>query len=292
MLTSTFVIFKLMMILSESTLIGNALRLTNMSAPLVADVRGDIDLDCRFDMGAEELYAVKWYKDDREFFRYMPKQHPKTIKFPVVGINLEMTNTNCGKDHCKVKLRGLSREHSGGAFRCEISSEAPTFRLASETHVVTVAALPKETPHIEGVNGPYTEGDVINANCMSDVADPTPILSWYINNQEVLPRHVGEMTCSDPDNRGLMARSLTLSFPVDKKHALANSVELKCIATLPGIPQPPQSTSKLVSTRSRQPEVINKQKLQSDSTSAATAAKNHVDFTIFVMLCFANYITR
>lgn len=50
-----------------------------MSAPLVADVRGDIDLDCRFDMGAEELYAVKWYKDDREFFRFVYNQFPAIV---------------------------------------------------------------------------------------------------------------------------------------------------------------------------------------------------------------------
>lgn len=40
-----------------------------MSAPLIADPRDDMNLDCHFDMGSEELYAVKWYKDDHEFFR-------------------------------------------------------------------------------------------------------------------------------------------------------------------------------------------------------------------------------
>lgn len=40
-----------------------------MSVPIVADIREEMNLDCRFDMGAEDLYAVKWYKDDQEFFR-------------------------------------------------------------------------------------------------------------------------------------------------------------------------------------------------------------------------------
>lgn len=47
----------------------NALKLTHMSVPLVADVRNEMALDCQFDMGAEDLYAVKWYKDENEFFR-------------------------------------------------------------------------------------------------------------------------------------------------------------------------------------------------------------------------------
>ncbi|GJQ73292.1 hypothetical protein Trydic_g13664 [Trypoxylus dichotomus] len=46
-----------------------ALKLTNMTTPVIADPREDMNLDCHFDMGKEELYAVKWYKDDHEFFR-------------------------------------------------------------------------------------------------------------------------------------------------------------------------------------------------------------------------------
>lgn len=45
------------------------MKLTNMTAPAIADPREDLDLDCHFDMGIEKLYAVKWYKDDQEFFR-------------------------------------------------------------------------------------------------------------------------------------------------------------------------------------------------------------------------------
>nr|CAI5855188.1 unnamed protein product [Callosobruchus analis] len=50
-----------------------------MDAPSVADPRTDTTLDCQFDMGGEELYAVKWYKDDQEFFRYV-HSHSKTIE--------------------------------------------------------------------------------------------------------------------------------------------------------------------------------------------------------------------
>lgn len=48
---------------------STGLRLTSMTAPVVADLREIMELDCHFDMGNEELYAVKWYKDDQEFFR-------------------------------------------------------------------------------------------------------------------------------------------------------------------------------------------------------------------------------
>lgn len=72
-------------------------------------------------------------------FRYMPKPKPNTMTFPVEGVNLVKEQSNCKTTHCKIKLRNLTREQSGGAYRCEISSEAPAFRLTSETHNITVA---------------------------------------------------------------------------------------------------------------------------------------------------------
>lgn len=57
------------MVVVNKLIAASGLRLTNMTAPVVADTRKDMNLDCHFDMETEELYAVKWYKDDQEFFR-------------------------------------------------------------------------------------------------------------------------------------------------------------------------------------------------------------------------------
>lgn len=69
----------------------------------------------------------------------MPRGQEKTRVFPVPGITLEPEGTNCNLHQCKIALTDLTRLYSGGAYRCEISSEAPAFKLASETHNVTVA---------------------------------------------------------------------------------------------------------------------------------------------------------
>ncbi|KAF5297625.1 hypothetical protein FQR65_LT09952 [Abscondita terminalis] len=184
----------------------SGLRLTNMTAPVVADTNHDMELNCRFDMESEELYAVKWYKDDHEFFRYMPHQQPHIMSFPVSGVHLALQGTDCDEIHCKVQLTKLTRHHSDGAYRCEVSSEAPTFRLAAETHNITVAnvlrnksksfnvnlvyfslytALPKEKPRITGLEETYNEGDIVSASCTSSPSDPAAIVTWFINNQQV-----------------------------------------------------------------------------------------------------------
>lgn len=56
----------------------DCLKLTNMSAPVVVDYKESIGLDCLFDMEGEELYAVKWYKDENEFFRWARRKKFKT----------------------------------------------------------------------------------------------------------------------------------------------------------------------------------------------------------------------
>lgn len=73
------------------------------------------------------------------YFRFMPHQQPHMVSFPVAGVHMVPESTSCGQSRCKVRLTGLTRDHSGGSYRCEVSTEAPTFRLASETHNVTVA---------------------------------------------------------------------------------------------------------------------------------------------------------
>lgn len=67
----------------------------------------------------------------------MPHHQPQT--FPVAGVHVVARAADCGEDHCSVTLSGLTREHSGGAYKCEISTEGPTFRLLSKTSNVTVA---------------------------------------------------------------------------------------------------------------------------------------------------------
>lgn len=46
-------------------------------------------------------------------------------------------------------------------------------------------ALPTEKPRIEGLAAAYVEGDILKAKCISDLADPPPILTWYINGELV-----------------------------------------------------------------------------------------------------------
>ncbi|CAG9854173.1 unnamed protein product [Phyllotreta striolata] len=227
---------------------SSAFRLTSMNVPAVADPRGNLELDCRFDMGTEELYAVKWYKDEQEFFRYMPGQDPSIMYFPVIGVSVVRRRSGCDNNYCKIELDKLSRRFSGGAFRCELSSEAPSFKLASETRNVTVAAVPKEKPKIEGLNAHYVEGDVLSANCTSDFGDPPPTLRWFVDGQSTVP--VSRPSYAERESDGLMAQSIFLNMVVT--NVSKSTLEIGCEASVPGVPFAPQLTAAVVGLMSSQ----------------------------------------
>lgn len=52
-------------------------------------------LRCKYDLGTDPLYQVKWYKGSKEFYRYTPKESPSTKSFPLVGIQIDVSPTCC-----------------------------------------------------------------------------------------------------------------------------------------------------------------------------------------------------
>ncbi|KAL1502678.1 hypothetical protein ABEB36_007791 [Hypothenemus hampei] len=165
---------------------SDCVRLTNMTVPPVQDVRSEMPLHCQFDMDNEQLYAVKWYKDDNEFFRYTPSSTSDIITtYDVEGVTVDLYRSKCDHVSCNLWLKNVKKPQTSGAYRCEVSTEAPSFFSASKTHYVTVAALPKEAPVIENLKTTYSLGDALHATCTSGLGDPKPVLKFYMNKQPV-----------------------------------------------------------------------------------------------------------
>lgn len=41
--------------------------------------------------GTESLYSVKWYKDNEEFFRYVPRMSPSIQSYKVDGVRVDVS---------------------------------------------------------------------------------------------------------------------------------------------------------------------------------------------------------
>lgn len=185
---------------------------------------GSIVLNCSYDMQNDLLYAVKWYKDDHEFFRYMPSDTTMTFRpFPVQGIQLDLS-------HCTANLVFLKdlTLNSSGTYKCEVSAEAPSFQTLRTTSDMQVLAVPKEAPRIGGLMPSYNVADIVTANCSSR-SKPAGKLAWYINGNQADAAYLDRGgTSMDPD--GLETVVLGLRFRAENKHFPGGAMRLKCEA--------------------------------------------------------------
>lgn len=48
-------------------------------------------LECDYDLEDDTLYSVKWYRDNEEFYRYLPKYDPPKQAYKLEGIKVEVS---------------------------------------------------------------------------------------------------------------------------------------------------------------------------------------------------------
>ena len=50
-----------------------------------------MELRCDYEPGNSSIYSVKWFKDDEEFYRYVPRDTPPYHIFPRGGVTLDVS---------------------------------------------------------------------------------------------------------------------------------------------------------------------------------------------------------
>lgn len=184
-------------------------------------------LYCEYNLGNHTLYAVKWYKDHEEFYRFVEKGNPRSRSYTVEGVTVDLKDSNAKR----VVLRSVSYQTSG-VFRCEVSAEAPSFMSAQSEARLEVVSFPEEDPQISGVEMQYQIGEEINLNCTSGKSYPASVLHWYINEQQV-PKSKALIRYSVIEHEhGLVSTLLGLRFKLTERHFLGGSMRVKCIASL------------------------------------------------------------
>ena len=51
----------------------------------------DVRMECLYDLEADKLYSIKWYKNGHEFYRYIPSDESRTTIFDRPGINVDVS---------------------------------------------------------------------------------------------------------------------------------------------------------------------------------------------------------
>lgn len=50
-----------------------------------------LHLECNYDLENALLYSIKWYFENDEFYRYVPKESPPTRVFPLRGVIVDVS---------------------------------------------------------------------------------------------------------------------------------------------------------------------------------------------------------
>ncbi|XP_064471413.1 uncharacterized protein LOC135385814 [Ornithodoros turicata] len=202
------------------------LRLVETKVPSAVIQGEGMWLNCSYDLESDELYSVKWYKNDTEFYRYIPRDRPPAQNYDLPGVVVDMQRSFEGNVY--VASVNLSTE---GSYRCEASAEAPSFQTDVQEKEIKVFVVPKEQPVIYGTRHRYKEGDLVNVTCKAPFSLPGAKLTWLINDDEVPLNYVKD---HDPeiDFQTLQSSSSSLTFVVQSKHLAGVMLKLKCVSVI------------------------------------------------------------
>ncbi|XP_054706721.1 carcinoembryonic antigen-related cell adhesion molecule 8-like [Uloborus diversus] len=204
---------------------SKTIRVTELRVPSAVVLGESVTLVCSYELGNEDLYVVKWYKDDLEFYRYEPKDDNQSVYFPQPGIDIDLSKSGSNV----VYLRNVALD-SAGTYKCQVSTDAPTYSCVQAVKEMNVIILPLDGPTISGGAKSYEFGDNVNLNCTSAKSKPAAKLSWIVNDKPVSDNVTIDHGVT-VHNNNLQITTKALHLPVTETLFQKGKVDIKCEAT-------------------------------------------------------------
>ncbi|XP_028967522.1 uncharacterized protein LOC100900311, partial [Galendromus occidentalis] len=201
------------------------LKLTALHVPGSVQSGDAVRLLCEYDLDSETLYSVKWYKNNIEFFRYLPSDPMPGQVYELPGMFVDPTRST--KNTVYLARTDINSE---GVYGCEVSTEGPAYQTVRGEKEMRIYVLPEEGPVIQGLSNSYHVGDVVNATCYSRPSRPRAMLRWFINNQTPSGLHQILHSGAMRHDNGLQSMSSNIQFTVRQTDVARGRLELKCMA--------------------------------------------------------------
>ena len=77
--------------------VTNGLKVKGVKVPSHPVTGKDVEMECDYDLEGSDLYSVKWYRGDHEFFRYVPGDRPPMLVFELPGV---LVNVSIIREFC------------------------------------------------------------------------------------------------------------------------------------------------------------------------------------------------
>lgn len=72
-------------------LVSICLRVVGISVPTLKQRGESVTFTCDYDLEGGKLYSVKWYRDNEEFYRYMPRLRPPQHAHKLDGVKVDVS---------------------------------------------------------------------------------------------------------------------------------------------------------------------------------------------------------
>ena len=107
----------------------------NGSSVIHGEVGRDITMKCMYELEEDILYSIKWYRDDKEFYRFLPRGNKPRLYIcfislsptdspPVTTYFLRGVSVHRTSSPTNIIIQNISSLTSG-VFKCEVSAGPP-----------------------------------------------------------------------------------------------------------------------------------------------------------------------
>ncbi|XP_066139719.1 uncharacterized protein [Euwallacea fornicatus] len=231
---------RLMLLISGVFLLGketSSLRSMVIKVPEAARTGDTVTLKCEYDLEEADLYSIKWYWQNEEFYRYTPRESPPERSFHVKHVVVDHSKSG----EKAVTLRNLNPELTGN-YKCEVSADAPSFHTNILSAHMTVMGIPDQNPNIKILfhNGTKVEiGKSIEAECFLPGSYPGMNFTWIINNnQTIVAENISDLiivysTEVEPGNEpDLKYTKSKITINLNKANFVHGDMNIRCNASL------------------------------------------------------------
>lgn len=75
--------------------VSEAVQMLGVKVPAYIFIGDSVQLFCNYDLQMDKLYSVSWYKDNEEFYRYVPASKTQLKhSYYMDGITVDVSNFN------------------------------------------------------------------------------------------------------------------------------------------------------------------------------------------------------
>ncbi|CAH1369172.1 junctional adhesion molecule A-like [Tenebrio molitor] len=210
---------------------SSSLKSVRIRVPEVVKSGETVTLSCEYDLEKVALYSYKWYWNEVEFYRFVPKESPPFRAFTMKYINVDISRSG----PTQVTLRGVRRELTG-YYKCEVSADGPLFHTDMKVAHMIVAELPNGNPMMNIEQTKVEIGKKIKADCYSPGSDPPANLTWYINDEQITEENesvkLHPIEIETDSALGLHSSKSRIEITANRAHFIFGLMVVKCEAKI------------------------------------------------------------